>query len=107
MSDVAIPPRSRPVGVLLVLFAVVAAGIYLAAPAGGSVADRGEAIVAASSLVSALVIRWAVHSGRARRGALWLALAIFMIALATGLHLMADLADRGVRGPRIADAFFL
>jgi PAS domain S-box-containing protein len=107
MSDVAIPPRSRPVGVLLLLFAVVGAGIYLALPAGRSVADRGEAIVAASSLVSALVIRWAVQNGRAWRGALWLALAIFMIALATGLHLMADLADRGVRGPRIADAFFL
>ena len=107
MSDVAIPPRSRPVGVFLVLFAAAAAGLYLALAAGRPVADRGEAIVAASSLVSAVVIRWAVRTGRAWRGALWLALTIFLIGLATGLHLVADLADRGVRGPRIADAFFL
>src|SRR5438132_1470142 len=65
MSDVAIPPRSRPVGVFLVLFAAAAAGLYLALAAGRPVADRGEAIVAASSLVSAVVIRWAVRALRA------------------------------------------
>jgi PAS domain S-box-containing protein len=107
MSDVAIPPRSRPVGVFLVLFAAAAAGAYVALPAGRPIAHRGEAIVAASSFVSALVIRWSVRTGRAWRGAMWLASTTFMIGLATGLHLVADLADRGVRGPRIANAFFL
>ena len=107
MTILVASPRSRPVGVFLALCGAAAAGTYLLLPAGRPAANGSEAIVAGSCLVSALVIRGALRSGRAWRGAVWLGITILLVGLASGLHLAEDLADRLPHHPRRADALFL
>jgi signal transduction histidine kinase len=95
-------------GGLLLVAAVLGAGIYLAIPHGSpQQALAAEAIIAASCLLSGGLILRAVGRGRAWPGNTYLALAIFMLGAASLLFLGFQRQTPGTFGAGPFDAAFL
>ena len=108
MSDVAVRPRARlAAGLVLGAAAVAAVITYLAFP-GGSREQRlaSEVLVAGSCLLSGGIILREVGKGRAWRGTVHLAYALFMVGAVNVLFLAADVNDAAAYRPRVTDLAF-
>jgi PAS domain S-box-containing protein len=108
MSDVAARPRARlAAGLVLGAAAVAAVITYLAFP-GGSREQRlaSEVLVTGSCLLSGGIILREVGKGRAWRGTVHLAYALFMIGAVNVLFLAADVNHAGAYRPRVTDLAF-
>lgn len=108
MSDVAVRPRARvATGLVLAVAAVAAVATYLAFPSGSR--EQGlasQALVAGSCLLSGGIILRAVGKGRAWRGTVHLAYALFMVGAVNVWFLVADVNELGSYRLRTTDVAF-
>src|SRR5262245_5306273 len=108
--DAAAPhPRARLVaGGLLVLAAVAAVAVYLAFPTGShGQALASQGLIAASCFLSGGVILRSVGRGHAWSGATYVALALFMLGVASLIFLGFELRTPGSFGAGPVDLLFL
>ena len=108
MSDVAVRPRARfATGLVLGAAAAGAVATYLAFP-GGSREQRlaSEVLVTGACLLSGGIILRAVGQGKAWRGTVHLAYALFMIGVVNVVFLVADVNHAGSYQPRVSDLAF-
>ena len=109
MSDTLVRPRARlGTGLFLGAAAVAAVVTYLAFPSGSrDQARAAEVMVAGACLLSGGLILRAVGQGRAWRGTVHLAYALFMVGAVNVVFLLSDVTERGVYQPRLTDLAFV
>lgn len=109
MSDTPVRPRAG-LGTGLFLGAAAAAAMltYLAFPSGSRVQARvSEIMMAGACLLSGGLILRAVGQGRAWRGTVYLAYALFMVGAVSVVFLVTDVNEQGVYRPHVSDLAFV
>jgi signal transduction histidine kinase len=110
MNEAALNPRTGSVreGLWVLAVAVVAVVTYLAFPHGShEQALVSEGLIAASCLLSGGVILRSIGRGRTWQGESYLALAMFMLGIASLIFLTFELRQPGSFGAGPGDALFL
>ncbi|MEX0651372.1 MAG: PAS domain-containing sensor histidine kinase [Actinomycetota bacterium] len=109
MIDTVVRPRARlGTGLFLGAAAVAAVVTYLALPSGSREQARASEImmVGACLLSGGLILR-AVGQGRAWRGTVHLAYAMFMVGAVSVVLLVTEVNERGVYQPQVSDLAFV
>ena len=109
MSDTVVRPRARlGTGLFLGIAGAAAVATYLAFPSGSrDQARASEIMIAGACLLSGGLMLRAVGQGRAWRGTVPLAYALFMVGAVNIALLATDLNERGVYQPRLTDLAFV
>ena len=109
MSDTVVRPRARlGTGLFLGVAAAAAVATYLAFPSGSQDQARAsEGMVAGACLLSGGLILRAVGQGRAWRGTVHLAYALFMVGAVNVVFLLTEVSTLGVYQPRVTDLAFV